>query len=374
MKTIKIISLLLLVSAVLFAQDRNYTRTVKVSKGATLEVSLNPGDIVVKTGKDDEVIITAKGLPSDEFDNVEVEERGNSIYVDFDSGWGWSGELKFTFTVPSSLHLNLSTSGGDIDIKDELVGEVSVKTSGGDISVGTVQGRLSANTSGGDIAVDKSAGDMTLNTSGGDIAVGEILGKTANVKTMGGDITIKFSEASLNARTMGGDINIGDVGGNAKATTMGGDIELQNVSGSVMMETYGGDLTLMSATGKVEADTKGGDIDLRNVKGSLSAKTAGGDIYAELYPNGGESTYLKSSGGDIELKLPSSAKVSIDAEVRIRGSWRNHDECVIKSDFTDQLWKSGKDKKDLEAKFDINGGGQKIRIETINSNIYINEM
>jgi DUF4097 and DUF4098 domain-containing protein YvlB len=375
MKTLRIISVLIITAALINAQDANLSKTIPVGKGTRLDVSLNPGNIIIKTGKDDEVIMSAQGIDKEEFDEIEIHERDNRVSIRFDADWGSSNSIKFTFIVPTSLHLQLQTSGGDIELKDNLLGEVSVRTSGGDVAVGTVQGRLQVNTSGGDISVTKSVGDMTLNTSGGDIDVGEIFGENAGITTMGGDISIEYSEASLNAKTFGGDIKIGDVGGNATAVTMGGDIELQNVSGSVLMETYGGDLTLLSASGKVSADTKGGDIKLYQVKGNLSAKTSGGEIYAELYPLDEGETYLKSSGGDIELRLPESSKVSIDAEIRLRGSRKRQSKNYsIASDFLTKPVNSSKGDKEITAEYSLNGGGQKIIIETINSNIRINKL
>lgn len=374
MRTIKILMILAFSASILIAQGKGYTKTIKAQKGAWLEVHLNPGDVVIKAGKDGEIVISAKDLSKEEIENIYIDESDNRIRFEFDSDWGWSNNTKFTFIVPTYLHLNINTTGGDINVQDNMIGEVTVKTSGGDVDVNVVQGRLSVNTSGGDIRVAKSIGDMSLNTSGGDIDVGEILGENATVNTMGGDITIKYSEASLNSRTMGGDIRIGDVGGNAKATTMGGDIRLENVSGSVSMETYGGDLQLMSATGKVQADTKGGDIKLKNVKGSVSAKTSGGEIYAELYPDGEQDSYLKSSGGDIELRVPESKGISVEAFIRIRGPKDNRKDYKIKSEITGESWEYKRGERNVKAEFNINGGGFRVQIETVNSNIVIDKI
>ena len=375
MKTLKIIAVLVIAAGALVAQNGNLTKTITVGKGTILDVSINPGDIEVKTGKDDQIIMSAQGIDKSEFDGIDIQERDNRVSIRFDADWGSSNSIKFTFIVPSSLHLQLQTSGGDIEVKDNLTGEVTLRTSGGDVKVGTIRGSLQVGTSGGDISVVKSVGELSLNTSGGDIDVGDVLGENASMQTMGGDITIKYSEASLNVKTFGGDIKIGDVGGNASAVTMGGDIKFENVSGSVSMETYGGDLKLLSASGKVDADTKGGDIKLFKVSGSISAKTSGGDIYAELTPSVDGASFLKSSGGDIELKIPASAKVSIDAEIRLRGSERRRDkDLAITSDFMTKPVKSDKGGKEITAEYLLNNGGHKITVETINSNIKINKL
>ena len=372
MKTFNIILVMLVLASVLIAQSKDMTRTFEVEKGVTLNTRINPGDIVVKTWDKNEILVKIKGLDSDEHEDVDIYEKSNTLFVKYNSSYGWSDDLTFDFTVPINCHLELNTTGGDITLKNDLTGRVSLNTSGGDIEMKNVSGKLQVNTSGGDIEVGDVNGPTILATSGGDIKVKTIRGESASIKTMGGDIDIVEVDSDVDATTYGGDIHIGDIGGKAIAKTFGGDVELGNVTGSAKMETYGGNLELKSATGEVYADTKGGDITLRNVKGSLNAKTAGGRILAELDPSGNGITKLKSAGGNIILILPADAKADIDASIRIRGSWGRHkDDYSIESDFMKDKPSITEDRKEIKSEFSINGGGEKIMISTVNSNIQI---
>lgn len=347
------------------------TKTFQVKKGGELTVNVNPGDVSIDTWDKEEVSIRISGIDDEEIDDVQMKQQGNTISVRYNTGWGWTSDASFLITVPTNFHVRVNTSGGDIDIVGNMVGRVDLQTSGGDISAKNIQGQLSINTSGGDINIGRVNGQVNANTNGGDIKVEAVNGESAGFTTMGGDVTIGSAESKLNVKTFGGDIEIGDIGSDAIAVTFGGDIKLKNVSGSAKMETYGGNLYLGSADGKVNADTKGGNITLKKVKGSVDAKTAGGDVSVELIPSVKGESSIKSSHGDIELLLPSTAKVTIDAQVKIRGNWsRSRNKYKIISDFGGAKDSAPGD-KDLSSTIHVNGGGEKIILRTINSDIKI---
>ncbi|PKL90089.1 MAG: hypothetical protein CVV23_01735 [Ignavibacteriae bacterium HGW-Ignavibacteriae-2] len=360
-----IFAVLLVGATFVFAEQQGITKSYKVSKGVTLDVSVNPGDIIIKSWDKNEISFNSKDMDANDWRNVEFKEIDNTLYFNFRPKKGWGN---FTFFVPSVTHLRLRTTNGDIELKNKITGDVDLRTSGGDLITNEIQGRLTASTSGGDIHLGDISGPINVNTSGGDIIIGSVSGNNAEVNTMGGDIQIIGTEGNLNAKTYGGDITIGDIGGNAFVTTFGGDVELKNVSGKAIMETYGGDISLLSANGHVSAETKGGDISLKNVKGSLDAKTSGGSIYAELDPAHSGQSNLKSANGQIELRLSPSSKVDIDALIKMRGSHEQGSR--IYTDFGGKT-NLEKNKNTISYKTAINGGGQQINISTTNSDIII---
>lgn len=375
---ITVFTILLIISGILSAgtlPQGERTKSFSVKSGGELIVSVNPGDISVSTWDKDEVYVIVKGLDEDELDEVEMEQFGNRVSVRYSSDWGWSDDGKFLINIPINFHVKCNTTGGDIEIKGNVVGRVAVRTSGGDINTGNVQGELDVSTSGGDIRIGDVNGKLSVDTQGGDIRIGVVKGKPARVNTMGGDIDIKSVESDLSAKTYGGDITTDFVGGNADVTTYGGDLKLRNVTGSARMETYGGDIILDGSEGRVDVETKGGDIKLTNIKGIIDAKTSAGDIQADLIPSGKGDSYLSSAHGKVDLRIPSSAKVTIEAIIKIRGGgWRSYDEddYDIRSDFKSTTY--NKDDGDIIATYEINGGGQKIKIRTVNSDIRIRKM
>lgn len=377
MKTNKTFFLILFFGLVNFAFASNLeniykTQSFKVSKGGTLLVDVNPGDITIRTWDKLEVFVKVSGLDENELRNLELAQDGNTVKITYSSSWGWSSDANFEISIPAEFNLSLETTGGDVDVKNNLNGDVSVKTAGGDVDFKNVKGEIEIHTAGGDIKIGDATGKCQLKTMGGDITVGVLSGKEAKVSTMGGDISIVSSSSTLDVNTYGGDINIGDVGGDATVTTYGGDINLKKIAGSASLNTFGGDIRLDGANGKVKADTKGGSIVLKNVTGSVNAKSAGGDISIDLTPSGNAKSTIQTAHGEITLYLPASAKASISAEIRLRGWWDEvKDGYNIESDFAAVSTDENEDKKSIRKKFKVNGGGQEIELSTVNSSIKI---
>jgi DUF4097 and DUF4098 domain-containing protein YvlB len=116
------------------------------------------------------------------------------------------------------------------------------------------------------------------------------------------------------------------------------------------------------------AQTAGGSIELSDIKGYVTAQTAGGDITVELDPSNERKSTLETAGGDIELILPAGAKCTVEARIKIRDRWEPED-FEITSDFEAEERDSSK--REVTARFVINGGGKLIRLETVNGDIDI---
>jgi DUF4097 and DUF4098 domain-containing protein YvlB len=368
-----LIALVAGVSAV--AQRMTKTESFSVKKGGQLIVDADnvSADIHVKVWSKDEVLVKVDGISEDDLEDLEMRQEGNTVYVEYYGrrDWGRGGRhARFIITVPSQFDLDLATSGGDISVDDKLTGDIEAATSGGDISVDDVDGNIELATSGGDISARSVSGDAEVGTSGGDIDVDEVKG-TLDAATSGGDIEVGNVGEDLNAKTAGGDIIAGNVGGDIDAGTAGGDIEVGRAQGTADLRTAGGDIEIQAATGAVEARTAGGDITLSSIVGSVGAETAGGDIEVELTPSGKRGSVLETKGGDIVLYIPSDAKVTIEAEIRLHRGWgeEDSDRYDIVSDFKPES--KDRDKRGIRAKYVLNGGGPRIELETMHGDIEI---
>ncbi len=126
-------------------------------------------------------------------------------------------------------------------------------------------------------------------------------------------------------------------------------------------------LFLKVPNGKVEASTAAGNINLKNIEGSIEASTAAGNIYAELHPEGNSQSELNSAVGNVTLKIPGNAKVTIIATLSIN-AWGSSDDALehIKSDFAETEVNKRGDKRQIEVIYKLNGGGPIIRIKRCN--------
>ncbi len=349
------------------------TKTFKVQKGGSLELSTSYGDVRIKTADKDEVVVNITGLDEDELDRVKMEQSGNTVTVTFrPRGGNWGGHALFEVTVPKEFNLQMKTSGGDLTVSDDITGKIEGSTAGGDIRLNNVYGgEVDMSTSGGDVIVGNLKGDGRLKTAGGDIKVGTV-SAALHVSTSGGDIRVDNVAKSLKASTAGGDIQIGDVGGEAEVSTSGGDVRVGKVSGRASLSTAGGDIELMGASGRVSAKTAGGDLRLKGVTGAIDGKTAGGDIDAELTPTGQGDSKLSTAGGEVRLAIPENAKATIEATIRVEGWGRKKDRYVVRSEFKETTYDVKED--EIHAVYKLNGGGDLIRLSTVNSDIILKKL
>jgi hypothetical protein len=365
-----------LFAAPVVAERTTKSETFTVKKGGTLVVEADNvhADVHVKTWSKNEVVVKIDGLSEEDLEDLEMKMVENTVYVEFFGGdWRRSRHVRFVIDVPSEFNLDLATSGGDILVADRLQGTVTAATSGGDIGIDEVIGSVELSTSGGDIAARLVSGDMEAATSGGDIELGEVKGKL-DVATSGGDIEVGGAGKDVNAKTAGGDIIVGDVGGDAELSTAGGDIQVGHVTGTAVLGTAGGDIEAGGAKGGIVAETAGGDITLAGITGFVDAETAGGDIEVALTPDGTRESTLETKGGDIILVLPAKAKASVEAEIRLHKGWDddNYEDYDIVSDFKAES--KNKDKRGIRARYLLNGGGTRIRVETMHGNIEIRQL
>ena len=358
-------------------EQESRSKSFTVSKGGRLDVTVDGGDIVINVWEKNEVYVKAEGIDEEDLNRLRMEQSGNTVRVDFrrPRGWWSDGHIRFDITIPSQFNAELRTSGGDIDVRGTVDGTISGSTSGGDVTLRDVKkGRVDLSTSGGDMRTGDIQGDVRLRTSGGDIELGKVGGE-ANVSTSGGNIRATSVGKRLHASTSGGNIDIGDVGGEADVSTSGGDVAVKKVTGSATLSTSGGNIELSSASGRVKAHTSGGDIKLQDITGSIDAATSGGDVNAELKPSGKGDSRLASSGGEIDLSIPESAKATIYATIRLDRGWRHRrGEYKVRSDFKAESYEDDEDMGEIRAKYVLNGGGDEITLKTSNSDIVIRKL
>jgi DUF4097 and DUF4098 domain-containing protein YvlB len=312
---------LLAVSAAQASIDSNIHKTFNVAEGGTLIVDTDLGDIRVDPRAGGVTIdvmrrarTSSQSKANDLFHELELSfaQEGNNVRVTgkYDHPMRWFnffGEelsVKFVVTVPPRYNVQLRTSGGDVHVGD-LNGEVGAKTSGGDLDLGHINGVVDAHTSGGDVKIAGAHAAVTLSTSGGDVTVGDA---AANVsaRTSGGDIEINRVAGNLSAHTSGGSISIAEAHGTIDASTSGGSIQAhlaQRPAGDSTLKTSGGGITLTVASSvaiDLDAHTSGGDIET-DVPVTLLGKQSESTLNGKLN-GGGPRVVLRTSGGDIRLR------------------------------------------------------------------------
>lgn len=380
-------TLALLPALALAAANDDIDQVFAVQPGGTLTVNSDAGSIDVSTSGRDEVRVRV--LNTNGF-TVELEQQGDDVVVLADrqrSLFRLGGSnIRFDVTIPERYNVDLDTGGGRIRVPD-LTGSVRADTSGGSIDVGRIRGDVEVNTSGGQIEISDVDGNVSADTSGGRIIIANVTGDV-NADTSGGSIRIGNVGGDMIADTSGGNIDVGEGGGRVEldtsggtiragwatgpiiADTSGGNIFLAGSAVSVEADTSGGNIVIERSLGSVYADTSGGSITIRDSRGPIRADTSGGRVDAELAPFDGArdaSIELESSGGEITVRIPSAHAASIVADLEV--SRYGRDGYRIYTDFPLMIQED--DSGNILGRGDINGGGDRIYLETHNSDIHI---
>jgi DUF4097 and DUF4098 domain-containing protein YvlB len=286
--------------------DRVVDKTFQVQPGVHLKVATSGGDIKVESSTDTVVRVIAKEhiRASSEADadlilqklDLVIESSGGEVVAtakyEKDSNFHFGSwppvEVDFIVTVPRTASVDLGTSGGEISIGD-IDGPVKARTSGGDIEIGRIAREVDASTSGGSVELESGQGKVYLSTSGGNVKAGQVFGP-ADLRTSGGSIRIDGVSGELYADTSGGDVKAtfnGPLKGDCTLATSGGEVKTtvdRNIGFHLSASTSGGDVNADGLTITIDHGGFG--------KSSLSGDVNGG----------GPVLKLRSSGGDIDIQ------------------------------------------------------------------------
>jgi len=300
---------------VLLGSDR-IERSFEVADGGRLTIRAERGSIEVMSGDTGgvniEILLNGwdrEGF-EDEFD-VSFRQQENDVELEivsrkrFSSWFNW-GRKRFLIRaeVPTIYNVDLKTSGGGISV-DDLEGEVLSRTSGGSLTFGRIEGPVVGETSGGSIKLRECRGEVDIETSGGSILIGDVEGDVRAV-TSGGSINMARTKGNVTVKTSGGSIEIEDVLGRLEARTSGGSVHARLSSqpdGDCLLTTSGGGVTVYLAPDlafDLNAATSSGRV---KIDSALGFQGEAGKRKAEGRLNGGgQELYLRTSGGNVEIR------------------------------------------------------------------------
>ncbi len=356
------------------SNTREVKKEFSVKAGGLLTIDLKTGSSIEIYGWEKEMLSATAYIKNDEDNKIEFEfnQNGNDVEINSDyverSRHNHSN-AKLVVWVPNKYNIEFSTMGGEVKA-EKVEGKLSGKTMGGELNFTRLKGYLDVTTMGGGVKITDS----------------EVDGKA---KTMGGEVLLENIKGDLSASSMGGAVrqkNVqgknGSIGKEVNITTMGGEINVDNAPNGAKLKTMGGEITVNKAGEFADAETMGGDIEIKEIDGWVKAKTMGGDINVYMSGNAAEGkrdAMLTSMGGDIILTVPEKLAMNIDIEIAYtKDSRKDFDDCKIVSDFSVKQERStewdrskGSPRKYITATGSTGDGKNKIKIRTINGNVYL---
>jgi DUF4097 and DUF4098 domain-containing protein YvlB len=395
MKRILLTTILALAMLGMTAYGQTIRKEFDLAMGGKLEMDLDTGGDVYISGWDKDklaVKVHISGVDEDEY-KIDFDKRSSGLEIRTDYRGRWErhdGEFEFDLKVPRKFDLEIDTKAGAVHVAD-VDGRVDGKTMGGGLDFRNINGDIEFTTMGGEIEVSGTKGYLRLKTMGGGITVtdSEADGK---VSTMGGSILIENVKGDLKGSTMGGNVIYRNAGGRSersegsssddlRVSTMGGDINVDEAPNGADVNTLGGSITVHSAKDYVKAETLGGDITVDEIDGWVSASTLGGNVTVNMTGDpkkGRRDVTISSLGGDITLTVPADLSMEFDIEIAYtKDSDRDYriiSDFDIKqkktSEWEGSFWR-GNRQKHIYGTGSVEGGRNRIKISTINGDVYI---
>ena len=265
-------------------------------RGGVLEVDTDTGHINIKTTASGEVRVRIEVSRGDLDEYLDIsfdESNGLRIIGREPRNSRDNGGVEFHIEVPRTADVRIKSGGGHIEVGD-LDGELVIDTGGGHVKFGDIAGIVQIETGGGHIEGGNIEADARVETGGGHVELGDVRG-FAEIETGGGHISVKDVDGELQAETGGGHIRAGHVRADMSLRSGGGHLEAAGCDGDVTAKTGGGEITLEEMNGYVKAHTGGGDVLV-----ALTSSSSGADIES-------------NDDGDITIELPRGAGFDIDA-------------------------------------------------------------
>ncbi len=151
---------------------------------------------------------------------------------------------------------------------------------------------------------------VDLRSASGPVHVEDVTG-SLRARTRDGQLDVRGADGPVRLRTSGGDVAVTEVQGDVEVRAQDGSIELGWITGSVAARTGQGDIAARHLDGRVDLRSDSGEIELRDVRGAVAAKTESGAVYASFLAD--PSGVIETQRGSVEVSLPASAKLALDA-------------------------------------------------------------
>ncbi|WP_234568693.1 DUF4097 family beta strand repeat-containing protein [Rhodohalobacter sp. 614A] len=241
-----------------------------------------------------------------------------------------------TFNTSSSPSVNVSTSGGSINVigqnSSEVRVEMYVRRNGryldpSDTDLSDYDIEIDSNGSTVYAEAKRKGSGWNLFGSNRNLSISFVVyapeNSTVSGNTSGGSVSAEHIVNNLSLRTSGGSVNVHDVAGEIDLRTSGGSINIENADGRIDGRTSGGSVSARNVSGSADLRTSGGSIRLENISAKMSARTSGGSIRGEFLTFDNDID-LQTSGGNIEINLPEVSDFNIDLKgQRVNTQLRN---------------------------------------------------
>ena len=234
--------------------DDHFSRTLSVGQSGALDLSNVSGDIEIRGGSGDEIIIEAVKNGDPSLVSIDVSQTGDRVRVETRYTKGNKrASVDFTVTVPSGTAISAKSVSGDVSVS-AVGGEVRAESVSGDVTVMNTENLLLVKSVSGDVKV-QSAGsleDAEISSVSGDVHVDGLKARGAEVSSVSGDVALDDAHCErAMLESVSGDIRY------SGTLAESGRYEFQSHSGNVRLHIaneIGFELAAKSFSGEIESD------------------------------------------------------------------------------------------------------------------------
>lgn len=296
--SVVLIGLLFLPLMMWARSEGHFDRTLQVSGAVNLDVVTGSGDITVKTGNSNQVVVHGTVHSSNWVfggdsavqkvqSNPPIEQSGNGIRI----GYNLPDDVKrhvsidYDITLPPDTTLQAHSGSGNVSV-DGVRSSVEVQTGSGDIRLKDLGSKLHAQTGSGNIHAETVAAPFWAQTGSGDIEADLTGSGDVDVHTGSGSIRVRGIKGGVRARTGSGNV---ETDGSVAAPW-----QLHSGSGNIVMAVGNGagfNLDVHTSSGSIHSDLP------ITVQGSLGKRELKG-----IVKGGGPSVEASTGSGDVEIR------------------------------------------------------------------------
>lgn len=291
----------LLFPILLFARvEGKFDRTLNVSGPVDLDLTTGSGDVLVRAGSGDRVVIHGIVHSSNDWfggsaesavhaveNNPPIEQNGNTIRIGYNLPEDARRHVSISYevTVPPDTELKGNTGSGSFGAEG-LRRAAKIHTGSGDIRARDLGPDSRLETGSGSIRARELATPFYGHTGSGDIEATVSGSAAVELQTGSGSLHVSGVKGGLHARTGSGDVNVeGDPKGNWNLHTGSGTVRM------ALGSSGGFNLSAHTGSGSIHSDlpiTMQGTLNRHELKGAVRG--------------GGPEVEVSTGSGDIDIR------------------------------------------------------------------------
>jgi len=213
---IAILSIFLLVPVFMFARSEGqFDRTLQVSGAVNLDLTTGSGDVSIKTGGSNQVVVRGRVRSSNDWfsgnsdslvhsveSNPPIEQNGGTIRIGYNLPEDAKRHVSISYeiTVPADTTVQAGSGSGGIQVQG-VRSPVKLHTGSGDIRVQDLGPQSHVDTGSGNIHAESVAGPFSAGTGSGDIQA-DLTGS--------GDVDVHTGSGNIRLRGVKGGVHLGN--------------------------------------------------------------------------------------------------------------------------------------------------------------------